>query len=145
MTGNINRSTRVSVLFCAGVLMLAPAYWILGALASWNGPVDDIGIIHILAAPITLHGFVAGKYGFKRAAKSALMLFSVVAVLCLARHIELANHPGYSVRMAGRCLESLAWFVPWFLGGLSFSIFRKTVRDAPQAAGDDDWRAAAEP
>jgi len=144
MMGVMNKSTLVSVRFCIGVLILAPVYWFLSAMASWNGPPDDIAIIYILAAPITLHAFITGKYGFKRAAKSALMFFAVVAALCFARHIELSTQPGYSARMAARCLESLAWSVPWFLGGRPFTNYRKTVNE-PELAAADDWRSAADP
>jgi hypothetical protein len=115
------------VLFCIGILLLSPVYWFVCALASWSGPEDDIAIIYLLAVPIVFHGFITGKYGFMQATKSALIFFTFIAALCVVRHFELAGRGGYSSRMANRCLESLAWSVPWFLGSLSFSILRKAI------------------
>lgn len=123
----MNRATLATVGFSAVILLLSPAYWYVCILASWAGPENDIAIIYLLAFPILLHGFVTSKYGLKLAAKSALMFFSLIAVLCIARHFEIAGRSGYNSWLANRSLESLAWSIPWFLAGLSFAFFRKTV------------------
>jgi hypothetical protein len=103
-------------------------YFADGALGSWGGgPEDDIAIIYLLAVPILLHGFVTAKYGLKLATRSALILFLLVATLCIARHFEISGRSGYNDWHANRSLLSLAWSIPWFLGGLSFTLIRKTV------------------
>ena len=123
----MNRATLASVGFSAVILLLSPAYWFVCILASWTGPEDDIAIVYLLAVPILLHGFVTAKYGLTLATKSALILFLLIAILCVARHFEIAGRSGYNTWLANRSLLSLAWCIPWFLGGLSFSLFRKTV------------------
>jgi len=123
----MNRATLATVGCSAVILLLSPAYWFVCILASWVGPEDDIAIIYILAVPILLHGFVTAKYGLKLATKSALMLFLLVSTLCIARHFEISGRSGYNNWLANRSLLSLAWSIPWFLGGLSFTLIRKTV------------------
>lgn len=124
----MNRATLATVGYSAVILLLSPAYWFVCILGSWGGgPEDDIAIIYLLAVPILLHGFVTAKYGVKLATKSALMLFLLVATLCIARHFEISGRGGYNDWHANRSLLSLAWSIPWFLGGLSFTLIRKTV------------------
>ena len=124
----MNKATLATVGCSAVILLLSPAYWFVGILASFGGgPEDDIAIIYLLAVPIFLHGFVVAKYGLKLATKSALMLFLLVATLCIARHFEISGRSGYNDWLANRSLLSLAWSIPWFLSGLFFTLIRKTV------------------
>ncbi len=104
---------------------MAPAYWFIVALMSWGGPGDDINIIYILFLPILFHGMIIEKYGFKRTAVNSLVYLLLIAILCIARRIELSAGSGYSEWQAGRSLESLAWTLPWFSIGIVASIFSK--------------------
>ena len=122
-------------MFCVGTVLLAPAYWFIAALMSWGGPGDDINIIYILFLPVLFHGMIIEKYGFKRTAVNSLVYLFLIAILCIARHIELSGSTGYSERQAGRSLESLAWTLPWFSIGVIASIFSKseaTIEEAEQ-------------
>ena len=109
-------------------MLLAPVYWITGVLRSMGaGPEDDITIIQILAIPILLHGLITAKYGFSRASRYALVYFSLIAALCIARCIEILGSSGYDHWHAMRSLKSLAWTLPWFSVGLIVSLFYKPV------------------
>ena len=123
----MKRATLTTIEFCLWILLLSPVYWFLCLMVSWSGPEDDIAIIYLLAFPILLHGFVIARYGLKQATKSALIFFSLIATLCIARHFEIAGRSGYNSWLANRSLVSLAWSIPWFLGSLSFTLLRKTV------------------
>lgn len=120
-------------MFCVGTVLLAPAYWFIAALMSWGGPGDDINIIYILFLPVLFHGMIIEKYGFKRTAVNSLAYLFLIAILCIARHIELSGGTGYSERQAGRSLESLAWTLPWFSIGMIASIFSK-----PEAKNEEE-------
>ena len=111
------------MLLCIGTLLLAPAYWFYEALASWGGPGDDIAIIYILFLPVLFHGMIIEKYGFKRTAIRSGVYFSLIAILCIARHIEISCRGGYDQWHANRSLESLGWTLPWFAVGLIASLF----------------------
>jgi hypothetical protein len=132
----MQKSSPITMLLCIGTVLLAPAYWFYEALASWGGPGDDIGIIYILFLPILFHGMIIEKYGFKRTAQRSLVYFSLIAILCIARHIEISGRGGYSQRLAYRSLESLAWTLPWFGVGLIASIFSK-----PEAKNEEAEQA----
>jgi hypothetical protein len=131
----MHKSSTITLMFCVGTILLAPAYWFIAALMSWGGPGDDINIIYILFLPVLLHGMIIEKYGFKRTAVNSLVYLILIAILCIARHIELSGSTGYSERQAGRSLESLAWTLPWFSIGVIASIFSKseaTIEEAEQ-------------
>jgi hypothetical protein len=119
----MQKSSPITMLLCIGTLLLAPAYWFYEALASWGGPGDDIAIIYILFLPVLFHGMIIEKYGFKRTAIRSGVYFSLIAILCIARHIEISGRGGYSQQLAYRSLESLAWTLPWFSVGLIASLF----------------------
>ena len=121
----MHKASAITLMFCVGTVLLAPAYWFTAALMSWGGPGDDINIIYILFLPILFHGMIIEKYGFKRTAVNSLVYLLLIAILCIARHIELSGSTGYSERQAGRSLESLAWTLPWFSIGMIASIFSK--------------------
>ena len=121
------RSIAITIGFCVLILALSPAYWILSALGSMGGgPEDDIVIVYLLVLPILIHGFLVGRYGYRSAIISSLILFCVVATLCVARHLDISGRVGYSEWHARRSLEALAWSIPWLVGAGCFSALRKT-------------------
>ena len=122
----MHKSSTITLTFCIATAVLAPAYWFIGMLTTWGGgPEDDIAIIYILGLPVLFHGMMIQKYGFKQAAKGSLIYFSLIAMLCFARHVDISNRTGYSQWHANRSLESLAWTLPWFFVGLFASLFSK--------------------
>ena len=136
------RSLAITIGFCVLILVLSPAYWYLGALASWGGgPEDDILIVYLLVVPILVHGVLVGRYGYRSAVISSLLFFAVVAFLCVARHFEIGDRTGYSQWHAWRSLEAMLWSFPWFLGSIFFVMLRKTNNKGEQG-GDGDAEEA---
>jgi hypothetical protein len=123
----MHKASIITLTFCIATAILAPAYWFIGAFMSWGGPEDDIAILYILFLPIMFHGMMIEKYGFRRTAKSSLVYFSLIAILCVARYIDISGRSGYDQWHANRSLESLAWTLPWFAVGLLASLFSKPI------------------
>ena len=125
----MQKSTRLSLItttvFSMLLLVLIPVYWFTGAIASMAGPIDDIFIVYILAPFILIHGFIVTRFGFRNAVISTLIFFLAVAIVCIARHLEISHRIGYSDWLARRSLLALAWSIPWFLAPLAVGSLRK--------------------
>ena len=125
------RAVWTTVIFCVLTIVAAPGYWIMGALASWGGPEDDIAIVYLLTPFVLLHAFLVSRGGLRLHFFSALAYISVVSSLLIARHIEISGRGGYDRWHANRSLESLGWLLVWSTLALAFSLVR--------------WYAAPEP
>ena len=119
----MHKASTITLMFCIGTILFAPAYWFIAALMSWGVPGDDINIIYILFLPILFHGMMIEKYGFKRTAVGSLVYLLLIAILCIARHFEISGQGGNNQGQANRSLESLGWTLPWFAVGLMASLF----------------------
>ena len=134
----MHKASAITLMFCVGTILFAPAYWFIAGIMSWGSPVDDINIIYILFLPILFHGMMIEKYGFKRTAVGSLVYLLLIAILCIARHIEISGYGGSYQRHANRSLESLGWTLPWFAVGLIASLFSKPNESIADEQGRPD-------
>ena len=121
------RSLSITLGFCCLILVLSPAYYYLQAMASWTGgPENDILIVYLLVVPILCHGFMVGRYGYRSSVIGLLLFFSLIAILCVFRHLDISARTGYSQRDAQRSLEAMLWSVPLFLISICFVPLRRS-------------------
>ena len=131
-----------TVIVCILVIVASPGYWMLGSLASWNGPEDDIAIVYLLSPFVIIHAIILFRCGLLPHFISALVFAAILTALLVARHFEISGRGGYDQWHANRSLESLGYTLGWIALGLAFSVFRWYLAPEPELDEKPNSRSA---